>query len=245
VFLLTVSAEWQAAPARSEIDHIVIDPGHGGKDPGCHGKSAKEKHVALAVAIQVQKLFQKHLPEVKVSLTRSVDKFIPLHQRAAFANRQKADLFVSIHCNANKNKRASGSETFALGTHKTAANLEVMKNENSAILYEADYKSRYDGFDPKSEESHIFFMLHQTAHLKQSLNLAKKIEKYFQQVTQRTSRGIKQAGFLVLWKTTMPSVLCEIGFLTNPNEEKFLNSPEGQRHIAIAIYRAIKEYRSK
>ncbi|MCS7074099.1 MAG: N-acetylmuramoyl-L-alanine amidase [Bacteroidia bacterium] len=220
---------------------VVLDPGHGGKDPGALGKTIYEKVVALKVGLAVEKLFKENEPTIKIDMTRRTDVFVELHERAAIANRQKADLFVSIHCNANPSPAISGSETYAMGTHKEDANLDVMMAENASILLEENYQEKYEGFDPKSEESYIMFSLVQNAYLRQSLNLAARIEKEFS--TKRQSRGVKQAGFLVLWKSTMPSVLVELGFLSNKDDEKFLASEEGQQFLANSLYRAIKSYR--
>lgn len=220
---------------------VVIDPGHGGKDPGALGKVHKEKDIALAVSLRLAELLKKD-PHFRPVLTRSTDVFIELAKRADTANKLHADLFLSIHCNANPKKDVYGTETYALGEHKTQENLAVVMRENSAILLEDGYQRTYDGFDPKSEEAYIIFSLVQHAHLKQSLRLAKKIEDQFAQKAKRQSRGVKQAGFLVLWRTSMPSVLCEIGFITNPEEEKYLASDSGQEHIAQALYQALREY---
>jgi N-acetylmuramoyl-L-alanine amidase len=225
------------------IDFIVIDAGHGGKDPGTNGRAAREKDVALSVALRVEKLFRDNKTGIAVELTRKGDSFVELVDRAAFANKRKADLFISIHCNANPNKYVVGSETYAMGLHKNDDHLDVMMRENSTILMEDNYQEKYDGFDPKSPEAYIVFSLVQNAYLRQSLALASKIEYSFKANTKRQSRGVKQAGFLVLWKTAMPSVLAEIGFLSNPVEEKFLASAEGQQHVANAIYQAVLQYR--
>ncbi|MDY6800961.1 MAG: N-acetylmuramoyl-L-alanine amidase [Bacteroidota bacterium] len=226
------------------IKTVVIDPGHGGKDSGALGKIAKEKDIVLAIAQKLGTYIEENLPDVNVIYTRTTDVFVPLHERAEIANKNKADLFISIHLNGNKNHRAFGTETYVMGIHKTDGNLEVAKKENAAILYEEDYTSKYQGFDPHSAESYIIFSFLQNTYLEQSLNYAAYVENEFETRALRKSRGVKQAGFLVLWQTTMPSVLIEAGFLTNPQEEKYLISKEGQEYIASSIYRAFKNYKN-
>lgn len=220
---------------------VVIDPGHGGKDPGALGKVHKEKDITLAVSLRLAELLKKD-PLFRVALTRDNDLFVELNRRADTANKLHADFFLSIHCNANPKKEVHGSETYALGEHKTQENLAVVMRENSAILLEEGYQRTYEGFDPNSEEAYIIFSLMQHAYLKQSLRLARKIEDQLAEKTKRQSRGVKQAGFLVLWRTSMPSVLCEIGFITHPEEEKYLASESGQEHIAQALYYALRQY---
>ncbi len=223
---------------------IVIDAGHGGHDAGCHGSTAFEKNVTLSVALKLGALIEKNMPGVKVIYTRKTDEFIELYERASVANRQKADLFVSIHCNANNNTSAYGTESWTMGLHKTEGNLEVAKRENSSILMEKDYSANYDGFDPNSPEAYIMFSLNQNAFINQSLMLASYVEDEFKK-DGRYSRGVKQAGFLVLWRTTMPSILIETGFLTNKNEEQYLASDKGQNELTQSIFDAIKVYKNK
>ncbi|MCX7764169.1 MAG: N-acetylmuramoyl-L-alanine amidase [Bacteroidia bacterium] len=220
---------------------VVIDPGHGGKDPGALGKAHKEKDITLSVSLKLAELLRKD-PLFRPLLTRETDVFVELNTRAEIANKAHADLFLSIHCNANPRRDVAGSETYALGEHKSEENLSVVMRENSSILMEEGYQQTYGGFDPNSEEAYIIFSLMQHAYLKQSLRLAKKIEEQIASKTKRQSRGVKQAGFLVLWRTSMPAVLCEIGFITNPEEEKYLASEVGQEHIAQAIYQALRQY---
>ena len=229
-----------------QVDTIVLDAGHGGKDPGTHGKYAKEKDIALKVVLQLYSLFKKYSPKTKVILTRKDDTFVPLHKRAELANKSKADIFVSVHCNANPNSAIWGSETYAMGIGESSEKVNrVAMMENSVILMEENWIENYDGFDPRSEEAYIIFTLLQHAFLKQSLQLAAEIEAYMQVETKRVSRGVKQAPFWVLRATVMPSVLCEIGFLTNSRDEKFLRSPEGQQQIAKAIYKGLYSYAKK
>ncbi|MFC2096266.1 N-acetylmuramoyl-L-alanine amidase [Bacteroidota bacterium] len=242
-FSLTSSSYGQIDEKYS-LKTVVIDAGHGGKDGGAQGKKVKEKDIVLAIALKLGTYIEENLPDVKVIYTRTQDVFIPLNERADIANKNKADLFISIHCNGNKDTRAYGTETYAMGLHKTDGNLEVAKMENSAILFEDDYSTKYEGFNPNSAESYIIFSFLQNTYLEQSLNYASFVENEFKTRALRKSRGVKQAGFLVLWKTTMPSVLIEAGFLTNTREERYLMNTEGQEYIASAIYRAFKNYKS-
>jgi N-acetylmuramoyl-L-alanine amidase len=228
-----------------KVKTVVIDAGHGGKDPGCHGKARKkvEKEVTLAIALEVGKLIKTYLPDVKVIYTRKTDEFIELDERAAIANRNNADLFISIHCNANNKTAIYGTETYVMGSHKNEGNLDVAKRENSSVLLEKDYLEKYDGFDPNSPLAHIFFSNMQSAYLANSLRFATIAEKQFKTKAGRTSRGVKQAGFIVIWKTAMPSALIETGYMTNPTEEKYLSSEQGQEFMASAVYRAFRDYK--
>jgi N-acetylmuramoyl-L-alanine amidase len=235
----------EPAPAKpSKVNTVVIDAGHGGKDPGTRGRTTKEKDVALAVALELGRKIKQETPEVKVLYTRSTDVFIELGERSAFANRNNADLFISVHCNATPRSRSvRGTETFVMGLHKTEGNLEVAKRENSVILQETNYKQKYKGFDPNSPLAHIMLANYQSAFISSSLRLADLIEKKFQSVSDRDSRGVKQAGFLVLWRCAMPSVLIETGFLSTPDEEEYLSSEEGQREVAESIHQAFMAYK--
>jgi N-acetylmuramoyl-L-alanine amidase len=229
-----------------KIDVVVIDAGHGGKDPGTVGKRGKEKDITLKVALKLGNYIEKNIPGVKVVYTRKTDKFIELYDRANIANEAKADLFISIHVNAIPNKAAhGGTETYVMGLHKTEGNLEVAKRENSVIMLDENYKEKYEGFDPNSAESYILFSLTQNAYLESSLLFADKVESQFKNRVGRRSHGVKQAGFIVLWKTAMPSVLIETGFITNEREEAFLLSDNGQDLLASGIYRAFKEYKAQ
>lgn len=224
---------------------VVIDAGHGGKHPGTIGKTVKEKEVTLQIAMQLEKIIKENSPEISIIMTRKSDTYVDLNDRSEISNRNKANLFVSIHCNANEKKDIHGTETYAMGVHKNEGQLNIMKRENSDILKEENYKEKYDNFDPNSEESYILFKLQQHGFLSLSLDLASRVEKHFDEHAKRTSRGVKQAGFLVLWKTTMPSILIETGFLSNEAEEKYLTSIEGQNALATSIYKAIKEYKNQ
>lgn len=227
----------------SAIKTIVIDAGHGGKDTGCVGKYSNEKTVALSIALQFGKLISYYHPEVDVIYTRQSDVFIPLYQRAEIANKNNADLFISIHCNGVKETNAYGTETFVMGLHTADENLAVAKRENASILLEPDYQKNYEGYDPKAPETHIILSMMQNAYLEQSINLADKIEQSFKKRTGMKSRGVKQAGFVVLKRATMPSVLVETGFLTNPRNESLLMASEGQQKIAEAMVKAFTEYK--
>jgi N-acetylmuramoyl-L-alanine amidase len=233
------------APPEFKVDVIVIDAGHGGKDHGTSGKVMKEKDLALKIALKVGSYIEKNVPGVKVIYTRKDDRYLSLDERAEIANKAKADLFICIHANANPNGQASGTETYVMGLHKDENNLTVAKRENSVILLDENYEERYEGFDPNSPESYILFTLTQSAYQASSLSFAKKVEDQFRKKAGRSSRGVKQAGFLVLWRTTMPSVLIETGFLSNSGEEKFLSTEEGQDLISSGIYRAFKEYKAE
>lgn len=223
---------------------IVIDAGHGGHDPGCLGSDSREKEVALKIALKLGKLIETNCPDVRVIYTRKTDEFIPLIERANIANRAKADLFICIHLNSGP-KAAYGVETFVMGLHKTDDNLNVAKRENAAILLEDNYQKNYDGFDPNSAEANIIFSLYQNQFMQQSLSFAAKIQSQFKNNSKRFVRGVKQAGFLVLYKTSMPSVLIENGFLTNENDQRFLISDAGQDSMASSIYRAFKSYKAE
>jgi N-acetylmuramoyl-L-alanine amidase len=225
-----------------KVRTVVIDAGHGGHDPGCHGKNAQEAAVTLQVAIELGRIIKENLPDVKVIFTRQDNRFVELHERAAIANRNQADLFISLHCNSGP-ASVLGTETYTMGLHQTENNLEVAKRENGVILKEKNYSANYGGFDPNSPEGHIIFSLHQNAYLQSSLVIAQKIEEQFKTRLNRSSRGVKQAGLLVLWKTAMPAVLVELGFLTNATEEKYLTNKTNQVYLASAIYRAVKSYK--
>ncbi len=232
-------------PHDSKVDIIVIDAGHGGHDDGTHGRILKEKDLALNIAIKVGNYIEKNIPGVKVIYTRKDDRYLALDERADIANKNKADLFICIHANANPNTKAFGTETFVMGLHKDEGNLAIAQRENSVILMDENYEERYEGFNPNSPESYILFSLTQSAYQENSLKFAQKVENQFKDRVGRLSRGVKQAGFVVLWRTAMPSVLIETGFLTNSTEEKFLAGEEGQELIASGIYRAFKEYKNE
>lgn len=226
-----------------KISKVVIDAGHGGHDPGTHGRKYKEKDIALGIALKVGKYIEENVPGVEVIYTRKNDSYIALDKRAEIANKNDADLFVSIHVNSIPNNTTYGTETWVMGLHRSESNLEVAKRENAVILLDEDYKERYEGFDPNSAESYILFSLTQDAYYESSIRMAQKVENQFKTRVGRKSRGVKQAGFVVLYKTAMPSVLVETGFITNSAEEEYLGSERGQELIASGIYRAFKEYK--
>ena len=228
-----------------KIKKIVIDAGHGGHDPGAVGKKYKEKDIALAVALKLGSLIKSAYPDMEVIYTRKTDEFIELYRRAQIANSNKADMFISIHCNSAPSPDPYGAETWVLGLNKSQANLEVAKKENASILLESNYATNYDGFDPNSPEGNIIFTLYQNAYLDQSLQFAGIMQQQFANKMGRHSRGVKQAGFLVLYKTTMPGALIEIGFISNPTEEEFIGSENGKTQIANGIFRAFKAYKLK
>ena len=225
---------------------LVIDAGHGGHDSGAPGAISKEKDINLKVALAFGKMVERSCQDVKVIYTRTTDVFIPLSERANIANRNKADLFISVHTNAlDGGKISRGFETYTLGMHRANDNLNVAKRENSVILIEKDYKQRYAGFDPKSSESYIMFELMQDKNMAKSVDLAKLIQSEVCAVSGRVNKGVHQAGFLVLRETSMPSCLIELGFITTPDEEQFLNSADGQNLMAKGIYNAFLKYKKQ
>lgn len=231
--------------AKEKTFTVVIDAGHGGKDPGARGSSINEKAINLAVALRLGSLISEKHDDVKVIYTRKTDVFIELDERANIANRNKADLFISIHTNAVKRgSSVSGTETYTLGLARTDENLEVAMRENSAILLEDNYLQKYEGFDPTSSESYIIFEFMQNKHMEQSISLASEVQKCFASA-KRNNRGVRQAGFLVLRKTSMPSILVELGYISNPAEERFMRTKEGQNKLATAIYNAFTKYKWK
>ena len=222
---------------------VVIDPGHGGRDPGAVSVAIYEKTINLAVALQLGALIEQNHKDVKVLYTRKTDVFIPLDERANIANRNNADMFISIHTNSVKKTNVSGTETYTLGLASTEENLEVAMRENSVISMEDDYILKYEGFDPSSTESYIMFELAQSNHLERSVSLASEIQREFARIN-RGNRGVRQAGFLVLRKTSMPSVLIELGFLSNRAEQQYMASRNGQRNLAQSIFQAFTIYKS-
>ena len=225
---------------------LVIDPGHGGHDSGAVGAMSKEKNINLNVALAFGRLVEANCPDVNVIYTRKTDVFIPLGERANIANRNKADLFISVHTNAlPKGRVARGFEVYTLGMHRAADNLAVAKRENSVISLEKDYRQRYQGFDPNSSESYIMFEFIQDRNMSKSVELAKYIQKEACASAGRNDKGVHQAGFLVLRATSMPSCLIELGFITTPDEERFLNSQDGISRLACGIYNAFAKYKNK
>lgn len=224
---------------------VVIDPGHGGKDPGAVGATSKEKDIVLAVGKKLGDLIKSSHSDVKVLYTRDTDKFVELNKRAEIGNKAHADLFISIHCNALDRRRTSpqGVETFVLGLHRSNDNLEVAKSENSVILYEQDYSTKYQGFNPNEPESYIMFEFMADQYLQQSVSFATIVQNRLVNNSKRVNRNVRQAGFLVLREVAMPSVLVELGYISNPTDEKFMKSANGQASLANSIYLAFKDYK--
>src|SRR5690554_5780107 len=224
---------------------LVIDPGHGGKDPGALGSSSKEKDIVLSVALKLGALIESNHPDVDVLYTRNKDLFVPLNQRASIANKAHANLFISIHCNALDRRRTSpqGVETFVLGLHRSKDNLDVAKAENSVIMYEEDYSVKYEGFNPNEPESYIIFEFMANEFLGQSVNFASMVQNQLVSNSKRVNRNVRQAGFLVLREVAMPSVLVELGYISNRQEETYLKSQSGQTSLAGSIYNAFREYK--
>ena len=223
---------------------LVIDAGHGGKDPGAMANGAKEKNINLAGALAFGKLVEQNCKDVKVVYTRKTDVFVELNERANIANRNKADLFISIHTNATAAKVGpQGTETYTLGMHRAADNLAVAKRENSVITLENDYEEKYEGFDPNSSESYIIFELMQDKNMERSVKFADLIQKQFRNTAKRVDKGVHQAGFLVLRATSMPSVLVELGYINNANEASYLTSTAGVNALAKSIYNAFIAYK--
>jgi N-acetylmuramoyl-L-alanine amidase len=248
LFSLLISASVSSQEESiGKIKKIVIDAGHGGKDPGALSRDRRvaEKNITLSVALSLGKMIQENFPDINVIYTRKSDIFIPLDERTAIANRNRADLFISIHVNSARAVEAAGTETFVMGTDKSSSNLEVTKLENSVVVMEDDYSSKYEGFDPDNPESFIIFTLLQNSHLEQSLDLAEYVQRSLTYGPIKKSRGIKQAGFLVLWRATMPSILIELGFISNGNDLKVLSDYDSQKQFAYNIYRAFSEYKNK
>ena len=223
---------------------VVLDAGHGGKDYGAVYHGNIEKNIALKTMLKVGELLEKDA-QVDVVYTRKSDVFIELQQRANIANKSKGSIFVSMHCNASQNQSASGNETYVMGITRNQSNLEVAKMENEVVTLEADYKVKYDGFDPNSPESVIGISILQEEHLDQSIELAGRVQQFFTKKTDYRNRGVKQAGFLVLRQITMPRVLVEMGFVSNKDEGAFLNSDQGQEVLAQAIAGAILDYKDE
>jgi N-acetylmuramoyl-L-alanine amidase len=277
VLVLLASAFVSIPPAAvNAVRTIVIDPGHGGKDPGCSGSIHKEKDVALAVALKLGKYLEENFSDVKVIYTRTTDVFVELEDRALIANKAKADLFISIHCNAAgkpvivtdpktgkkhtkkyKNKKGKwvvvettnpvpfGTETYVMGIKNEEGKMKVAQRENSAIFYEEDYEKKYGGFDPESEESYIIMSNYTSGYVIRSASLAVKIQDEYARKAGRIDKGVHRQSIWVLWRTSMPSVLTEIGYLTNPLEEEFLGSAKGQEYLAKALFRGLRKYKDE
>jgi N-acetylmuramoyl-L-alanine amidase len=248
-FGITLVGSFLISPSYAQtvnrIQKVVIDAGHGGKDPGALGSHSMEKDIVLTVALKAGQAIAEQFNDVEVIYTRKEDVFVELHKRAQIANESGADVFISIHCNSNKSSRPYGSETYVMGLHKTEENLDVAKTENAAIFYEEDYKTQYQGFNPNSDEDYITLSMFQTASIEQSIDLSSKVQDQFENHVGRKNRGVKQAGFWVLYKTTMPGILIELGFLSHPEEEKYLLSEKGQQKLAEAISQAFSKFKKE
>ena len=249
--LILLCAIWSALPfatlqAQGRDFTVVIDPGHGGRDPGAVGRKGKEKNINLNVALKLGNLIQANHKDVRIVYTRQKDVFVTLDKRAQIANNAKADLFISIHTNSvARGRTVRGTETYTLGLHRTDDNLEVAKNENSVILIENDYEQRYAGFNPNSAESYIIFEFLQDKNMEKSVDFATQIQRQFKHTAKRIDKGVHQAGFLVLRETTMPGVLVELGYISTPDEERYLLSEAGTSDLAKRIYQAFANYKSR
>ena len=223
---------------------LVIDAGHGGKDPGAVNGKSQEKTINLNIALKMGKLIEENCKNVKVIYTRKTDVFVELYKRADIANKAGADMFISVHTNSAKNKSANGAETDLLGVeeNRTSANLNAALEENKAILLENDYQTHYEGYDPNSPESMIIFEFMQNEYQKESLKMASFTQNQMVSTAKRPDRGVHQAGYLVLWKSTMPSILIELGFISNDNECKYLTSQKGIDEMSNSLYLAFCEY---
>ncbi len=229
-----------------KVKTLVIDAGHGGDKPGAIGKHSKEKELTLAIAKKFGKLVQDNFPDVRVIYTRTTDVDVALSERANIANREKADLFISIHCNSHPTSTPTGMETYVMGLSRSRANMEVAKKENADILLEDGYKTNkdYQGFDPNSPESYVMFAMYQNAYIDKSLNFAQFCQEQYSKNIKTVNRGVKQAEFFVIYKTAMPSVLTEVGFISNPTEEAYMMSDEGQATIAVCLLNAFANYKA-
>jgi N-acetylmuramoyl-L-alanine amidase len=225
------------------IKKVCIDAGHGGHDSGCESRNYMEKTNTLAIALKLGEKLKDNFPNIEILYTRDKDEFIDLYKRGEIANKAKADLFISIHCNSSDGGQPLGTETYVLGNHKMEENLNVAKRENAAILLENNYEKQYDGFDPNSNEAYIMFSLFQNAYIDKSILFAKAVDESLKNNAGRRSYGVKQAGFIVLHQTTMPAVLIETGFLNHPTEGAFISSEGGQEAIAESILLAFKKYK--
>lgn len=233
-------------PIRAKIRTVIIDPGHGGRDPGCSGHGSIEKELTLKIGLKLRDLIQKQYPDVKVIMTREEDVFVELHERAKIANDAQADVFISLHCNAiDNNSQVNGSETYVLGLHRAEENLRVAQRENQSILLEDNFQLNYGDFDPNSPEAYILMSMYQNAYLDRSITLAGFIEDSFEQKVKRRSKGVKQGGFLVLRSAAMPSVLVEAGFLTHQGDSHFLKSVDGQSLVAESLLAAFGKYKKE
>lgn len=245
--ILAISVSLQAKTDDTDCITIVLDPGHGGKDHGAVENGAKEKDINLAVAKRVRSLIEKHLKNVKVVMTRSSDVYLTLQERADVANEAHGDLFMSIHVNSIDRKtpgrqKTQGSSVYVLGLHRDQDNMKVAMRENSVIELESDYKEKYSGFDPSKDESYIIFEMAQKRNLGESIRVASDAQNELTTTAGRSNRGVRQAGFWVLWATSMPAVLVELDFICNPQAVKFMTSDSGEEKLASSLYNSIKKF---
>ncbi|MDY3979923.1 MAG: N-acetylmuramoyl-L-alanine amidase [Tidjanibacter sp.] len=246
LFLPTVVfGQQNSSDSHEAIRIVTIDAGHGGHDPGCVYGKYREKDINLSVALLLGEAITNAYPDVKVVFTRTDDTFVGLAERGDIANRANADLFISIHTDAVSSSKANGNSTYVMGNDKAKANLEVAKRENAVITLENDYQAKYEGYDPSSAESFIIFSLMQYAYSEQSMIFAEMVQKQYAASTPIVDRGARQAPYLVLWRTAMPSILTEVGFITNAEDRAFLTSEEGQRQVAASLFTAFAQYKTK
>jgi N-acetylmuramoyl-L-alanine amidase len=247
MFPLNLYCQEDTEKNETSVRTVVIDPGHGGAQPGALGLRVPEKQINLAVALKLGKIIEEWYPSVKVLYTRTKDVSLGLMERSDFANKNNADLFISIHANSTEGdkEKARGSETYIMGLHNSEENLKVAMFENSSIKDEENYQTKYDGFDPSSPESYIMLSLMQDAYMEQSLKIAEYIQEEFQNGPVKKDRGVKQLGLLVLAMTSAPRVLVELGFLSNPQEELILMDEDNQQKMAECIFKAFKRYKEE
>ncbi len=239
-----VASAQQGCPAEAKVSKVVLDPGHGGKDPGCVFNKYYEKDVTLSIAQKLGALIKENYPDVEVVYTRTTDKYVYLVDRGKIANRENADLFISIHINSATNSSARGTSTHVMGMSKSSQNLEVAMKENDVIIYEDDYTTKYEGYNPGDPASYIMFSLMQYAYSDQSMMFAGLVQKHFKRDLPMPDRGTSQEPFLVLWRTSMPSVLVEVGFLSNQTDRTYITSNKGQNEAARSLFNAFSEYKS-
>mgnify|MGYP001157247448 FL=1 len=242
--LLLILTSFNSLNRQYRLQTIVIDAGHGGKDPGARGKFSWEKDIALSISLELGRILKENIPGINVKYTRKDDRFLTLYRRSEIANKAEADLFISIHADSFSKSSVYGATTYLMGLSKSTANMNVAKRENSVIFMEENFEETYKDFDPNSSESVMLLSLTQKAKIDNSTILANLIQDQFANRAGIRSRGVKQAPFQVLWNTTMPSVLIETGFMTNPTEERKLNDKTHRVYIASAIFRAIRDYKN-
>ncbi|MFI3330767.1 MAG: N-acetylmuramoyl-L-alanine amidase [Rikenellaceae bacterium] len=245
LFLVCLCSQIYAQGSSASLTKVVIDAGHGGKDPGTTFGKTYEKDITLKVAKYLGEMIKDNLKDVKVYYTRETDVYVGLAERGNLANKLEADLFISIHVDASTSTKATGTTTYVMGMDKSNANLEVAMRENDIIKLEDDYTTKYEGYIPGSTESFIIFTLMQYAHVDQSMNFANILQSHYKKNTPMPDRGARQAPYLVLWKTAMPSVLTEIGFMSNSSDRAFLSTSSGQKKVARALFNAFSEYKTQ